>query len=237
MNPKLKQYYIMVDFLEQLLGPDYEIVLHDMSLNNGEIVKIANGNITGRRVGGALTDGGKKSIAEGIYKDIEFHSNFHTRNKFGKLLRSCALFIKDENNNLDGILVVNFDDSKFINIVEQLLKLIHSETFIEERKSIENDGDETITVINDSIQDIINYTINDVLEHDTSINLAHEMSAVRDNLITFMSTQTRYNIIKELDEKGIFQIKGSVQEAAKLLNCSTPSIYRYLTMIKEDNNE
>ena len=51
-----QQYSILVDYLGKVLGPDYEIVLHDLTQSNKEVVAIANGHISGRTVGGPLTN-------------------------------------------------------------------------------------------------------------------------------------------------------------------------------------
>ena len=44
-----QQYSILVDYLGKVLGPDYEIVLHDLTQSNKEVVAIANGHISGRK--------------------------------------------------------------------------------------------------------------------------------------------------------------------------------------------
>ncbi|MDR1781989.1 MAG: PAS domain-containing protein [Bacilli bacterium] len=237
MNPKLKPYCILVDFLDKMLGSNYEIVLHDLSINNGEIVKIANGEITGRKVGGSLTEYGKKCIENKIYLEKDYDLNYHVKNKFDKIIRTCALFIKDDNNELEGLLVISFDDSKFLNLNESLLRLIHPKEVLEERKKIENHNSEAIEVINESLNDVIISTINDIFIQDTNVDLKNESNEIRKELITYMSTQTRYNIIKDLEEKGIFFIKGAVNEVANQLYCSVPSVYRYLTIVKEEKNE
>ena len=47
-----------------------------------------------------------------------------------------------------------------------------------------------------------------------------------------MTTDEKTQIMKALDECGIFNIRGSVQEVAKKLQMSEPSIYRYIKKIK-----
>ena len=52
----LKPFISLVEFLGQALGPTYEIVLHDLKDPDHSIVAIANGDLSGRSIGGPLTD-------------------------------------------------------------------------------------------------------------------------------------------------------------------------------------
>ena len=48
-----------------------------------------------------------------------------------------------------------------------------------------------------------------------------------------MTTEEKTEIIRALNDCGIFNIRGSVQEVADKLNMSEPSIYRYIKKIKK----
>ena len=56
MNETVRRFLPMVDFLEQILGKNSEIVLHDFSDPDHAIVDIRNGIVSGRKVGGPATD-------------------------------------------------------------------------------------------------------------------------------------------------------------------------------------
>jgi len=43
-----RQYTVLVDFLGHILGPDYEVALHELKDDSNEIIAIANGELTGR---------------------------------------------------------------------------------------------------------------------------------------------------------------------------------------------
>ena len=55
-NPQLRSYYAVAEGLAEMLGPDCEVVLHDLSQMPHSIVAIENGHVTGRRPGDAPTD-------------------------------------------------------------------------------------------------------------------------------------------------------------------------------------
>ena len=50
MNETVRRFLPMVDFLEQILGKNREIVLHDFSDPDHAIVDIRNGIVSGRKV-------------------------------------------------------------------------------------------------------------------------------------------------------------------------------------------
>ena len=52
----IRRYSLLVEFLGRILGPDYEIVLHDLSRKQPSVIAIANGQISGRTIGAPLTN-------------------------------------------------------------------------------------------------------------------------------------------------------------------------------------
>ena len=52
MDREMKRHYtLLVDFLGKILGPDYEVALHELLDDSNEIIAIANGELTGRHLG------------------------------------------------------------------------------------------------------------------------------------------------------------------------------------------
>lgn len=49
MDARLEPYRTLVSFLGEALGPDYEVVLHDLTSEEGTIAAIVNNNISGDR--------------------------------------------------------------------------------------------------------------------------------------------------------------------------------------------
>ena len=69
MNETVRRFLPMVDFLEQILGKNSEIVLHDFSDPDHAIVDIRNGIVSGRKVGGPATDLALKIMHDPKYRD------------------------------------------------------------------------------------------------------------------------------------------------------------------------
>lgn len=55
MTDLLYSYTTTVKFLGSVLGPDYEVVLQDLSNINHSVIAIENGHISGRTIGSPLT--------------------------------------------------------------------------------------------------------------------------------------------------------------------------------------
>ncbi|WFA08390.1 PAS domain-containing protein [Tissierella sp. Yu-01] len=219
----LNQYIKLVEFLGQTLGPDYEIALHDVRDNENSIIAIANGHITGRGLGSPITSKSAQVIEKKEYLSMDFESNFNTVSSItNKLLRSSTLYIKD-NNELIGILCINFDDSKYSDISKQIMELCHPHDLIG-RSSFEA-IDEIIPstesdISGSSIQEVARATIDTILQG----------SPIPPDRLT---KDEKLEIVKALDDKGLFRLKDSVQIVAKLLHSSEATIYRYLNSIKK----
>ena len=229
MNEKLKNYEVLVSFLKEMLGPNFEIVLHDVEKSNGAIIAIANGHITGRKVGDPLTTFALKTIADKKYEQNDYALNYHAKSKSGRLLRSSTLYIKDK-NKLIGLLCINFDDTQFQDLSEQLRKLVHPDEVLYRRATMEEKND-VIENIAESISDVTQMVISEMFRKN-NINFDTITLSQRNKLIDGLNQDDKFEIIRELNERGIFLIKGAVSEVANELLCSEPTIYRYLNKLK-----
>ena len=122
MNETVRRFLPMVDFLEQILGKNSEIVLHDFSDPDHAIVDIRNGIVSGRKVGGPATDLALKIMHDAKYRDLPFITGYEGRGAGGKTLESATYFIR-ENDEIVGMLCVNTDLStvRSINAMAQQL--------------------------------------------------------------------------------------------------------------------
>ena len=230
MHKKLSEYIILVDFLKEMFGPSYEIVLHDIHGGEGEIIAIANGHITGRKVGDPLTTFASNTIASKMYKTKDYVMNYHARSKQGTLLRSSTLYIKDE-GELIGLLCINFDDSKFSELTEQLRSLIHPDEVLFNRLKIE-EKQEPVEYISESIADVTKEVLSNYFAK-INIDLNQLSESQQKTLVEQLSVVARIGVIRDLHHRGIFLIKGAISEVAHELHCSEPTIYRYLSKLKE----
>lgn len=220
VNNWVESYKNLVVFLGGALGENYEIVLHVLvEPDEAYIGAIVNNHISGRSKGAPLTNLALEKIKQRDYKKNDSILNYKVIVKDGKTIYGSTFYIKDEENNLLGLLCINADFSKHKRIVEDLLSLtnLKMNNFIEDENDEYIDND--IEFLSADIEEIINNMVDPLL---------------LDERVT-LNKDTRLDIIKNLEEKGVFQLKGAIGKVANLLKISEPTIYRYLQEIKIQN--
>jgi len=225
----IRQYSALVTFLGNVLGPDYEIALHDLGRRQASIVAIANGHISGREVGAPLTNLAMQMINERTYLTQDWKLNYRGVSASGRILRCSTMFIKDEHGSLTGLLCINFDDCRYRELSEKIFCLCHPDEYAEKN----------ITV---AAAPLAQASPDDEQEaFYTSISAAAEdalLSVVKDGQVpTDRLTQSeKLQIIRLLDQRGIFMLKGAIPVVAERLTCSQASIYRYLSRISREKS-
>lgn len=203
----IELYKPLVPFLAGLLGPDTEVLLHDVSAPEQSVVAISNGYLSGRDIGSPLTDFAKDLIRTNTYSNEPFLSNYSGTCK-GKDFLSSTFFIKNE-GKIIGMLCINRDMSliaEFENIVEILKSRFNLNTPTDEMVEHLDAG-----VGNQSLQEMIQEILSDYGTHPSRLK-----------------KEERIAIVKQLRDHGAFEFKGSVGQIAKHLHVSEPTLYRYL---------
>lgn len=213
------QYKLLAEFLHRTLGSEYEIILHDFQDGDYSIAYLANGHISGRSLDNPLKDETFRFIADKtVYENDYIVSNKGVTSK-GKVIRSSTLFIKDNNNELTGMLCINFDGSKYVNLAKRILQLTHMEN-----ASIESEYLHTFEFkegIPSSISEVTESIVGDTLDF-------------ADIPIDRLNQEEKMSIVKQLNDKGIFMLKGAVSEVAEKLEVSEATLYRYIRAVSKD---
>lgn len=225
----LKQLTGFVEFLGKALGPDYEITLHDLSPNNNTIVAIANGRISGRNVGSPLSGRGLRLLESKEYENTDFNLNQTALLANGKTIRASTFFVKDENDIPVAMLCINFDDSRFRSLNNSLLGLIHPNSFLQHHYSIDLSGQQQSSphISTEKKPENVHNDVTDMMK-EIFDQVARTMTVPMDRL----TQEERTNVIAQLNDLGMFRLKGAVQFVAEGLACSQASIYRYLSKVK-----
>lgn len=218
-NQVFNYYKVLVPFIHEILGENSEILLHDVSSPESSIIALS-GNLSNRKIGGPLTDMALKQIKEQKYIASDYVANYRSHTTDGKLCRSSSYFIKDDTQQLIGMLCINILVSDLVDMRDQLTKLIGLTPLpINNTPSISENITEEPEKLGQNIDELMASLINSTLEHYTST--ARELSI-----------SDKEDIIADLSDKGVFLLKGGVAEVAKRLEMSEPSIYRYMAKIK-----
>ena len=228
----LQHYTILVEFLGKALGPDYEVVLHDLSSKDFAIAAIANGHISGRKAGGPLTDAALRMLSSKAYETDDFLSNYRGIAPNGHILRSSTMFIRDEENRPIGLLCINFDDWRYKELTEKMLSIIHPESYLEQHPAYTQpllQRPEEKSALQESPA---------AITENFSMDIPALMQKIFDDATASLETPVdrlnqfeRREIVEQLNEQGLFQLKGAVSFVARKFSCSNATIYRYLSEI------
>ncbi|MCL9667751.1 PAS domain-containing protein [Rosenbergiella epipactidis] len=206
--------------LGSVLAGNAEIVLHDLRNPIFSIAEIANASVTGRKKGdsvlaGMRTDRAFISAMENKKESVSLLLDYETFTRDGKSLRSSTALYRDRTGMPYAALCINVDNSGIDEALRVLQSLAGTRTdvipAIQEEASSEASHDN----IEDLMRDIIGTTT--ALSSSSS-----RADTKRANLLA----------VKNMQEKGIFLIKGGVEKAAAALGVSRYTIYNYLDELK-----
>lgn len=227
----LKQYTIIAQFLGKTLGPDYEIVLHDLNPDHYEIAAIVNSHVSGRSIGGPLTNASLKMLMDKAYESDDYLCNYKGVAENGHVLRSSTMFIKDEDGKPVGLLCINFDDSRYTELCHNLLSVVHPSKFLNA-----NPAAHAVVKTKHGAQEMNLPAPSDPITENFSMDIPSLMQKIftdaTASIVTPMdhlNQQEKKEIIEKLNKQGLFQLKGAISFVAKQFSCSSATIYRYLS--------
>ncbi|WP_075182594.1 transcriptional regulator [Pantoea sp. 1.19] len=203
----LKSYEAVVDGLAMLIGAHCEIVLHSLEDLKCSAVRIANGEHTGRQVGSPITDLALRMLHDMTDADSNVSSAYFTRAKSGVLMKSVTIAIRNARQRVIGLLCINMNlDVPF----SQVMATFMPPEQLEMASSVN---------FASSVEDLVTQTLEFTIE---------EVSADR----TVSNNAKNRQIVLNLYEKGIFDIKDAINQVAERLNISKHTVYLYIRQFK-----
>lgn len=216
MYKYLEPYAKLVDFLGKALGDNCEIALHDLTSEEQEIVAIANNQLSGREVGAKLSNLSLHYLDTKQYLNNDFVMNYKTVGPDGKLMRAATYFIKEDGQEMPvGMLCINVN----ISDLEYLTATIKKILGIKEEKEIEFKMDNPVEILSSPLDEMIDMYIKECLK---------KMGFPSYFLAERLNVDEKIKVVKYLQEKGTFKVKGAIVLVAEKLAVSEPTVYRYL---------
>ena len=220
MYKYLEPYAAMIEFLGKALGDNVEIALHDLTSKEQEIVAIANNHNSGREVGAKLSNY-HYIIRRKQYLDNDYVMNYKTTGPDGKLMRSATYFIKEPGKEMPvGMLCINVN----ISDLEYLTSTIKKILGIKDEKDIEFKMDNPVEILSSPLDEMIDLYIKECLE---------KMGFPSYFLAERLNVDEKIKVVKYLQEKGTFKVKGAIVLVAEKLAVSEPTVYRYLKKMEK----
>ena len=205
----LRQFIPLVDFFAEILGPNSEVVLHGTSDPEKSLIAIRNSSLSEREEGAGMSELALKILNEGKRTGKKFLTNYLSKsygtNNAGKFIKASTYFIRNDEGEIIGMLVINTDLSALSEAHRLLVQMLDV-----------NEIDETVS--NDdpiSIRETVFAVIDQVIG-------SYDADPVR------MTTEEKKEVVDALNDRGVFLLKGIVSEVASRLDVSEQTIYRYL---------
>ncbi|QXD00937.1 helix-turn-helix transcriptional regulator [Klebsiella sp. PL-2018] len=206
--------------LGSVLAGNAEIVLHDLRNPTFSIAEIANASVTGRKKGdsvlaGMRTDRAFISAMENKSEPVSLLLDYETLTRDGKVLRSSTALYRDRTGKPYAALCINVDNSG----IDEALRLLQSLAGVRSDVPSGIQEDASTDASHDNIEDLMR----DIISTTTALSSGScRADTKRANLLA----------VKNMQEKGIFLIKGGVEKAAAALGVTRYTIYNYLDELK-----
>lgn len=203
----LNSYMAVVEGVSALIGSHCEIVLHSLEDLEKSAICIANGHNTNRKVGSPITDFALKSLHNMQTSNVS--KPYFTRAKGNGLMKSVTIAIRNKSQRIIGLLCININlDIPVSQFVQALIP--SSEQLDTPQVNFAS-----------SVEELVSQTIEQTTKEITS-----------DPLVS--NNNKNKQIVVSLYEKGIFDIKDSINLVAERLDISRHTVYLYIRQIKQD---
>ncbi|MFT5727378.1 MAG: putative transcriptional regulator YheO [Desulforhopalus sp.] len=198
----------VADSVVALFGKNCEACIHDLTSLQNSLVYIT-GDVTGRKLGAPATDLLIRKLQQDGSNPRDIH-NYKTTTNDGRSLKSSTTFIKDKNGQPIAAFCINFDTTEFYNASQALIPLLNL------TGKEPPDNNETFShSATETIEEVFNQGVGEVGKHPAT-----------------MSVDEKTQLITYLEENGVFQLKGSVEEVGHLMGVTKFTVYNYLKKIR-----
>lgn len=199
----------MANALGAMLGPDIEVIVHDLSCLDHSIVAIANGHVSGRTVGDAIFTGlrgdiGIKQLTDGVQTDqlTTLVDGYQTFTPDGRVLNSLSLLYRDSSGQAFASLCINADHTRLRQVRDTIDAMLHPRVSQPATETqVASVGDMALRIIDESIAHV---------GGDDTKPLSREM---------------RVAAVKAMNVRGLFLVRSSVDIAANRLGVTRHTIY------------
>ncbi|TKB28626.1 transcriptional regulator [Desulfopila sp. IMCC35006] len=221
MQAEKEQIFItlkqLADLMTNMFGDNCEVVIHDVTTEKMQLVHIT-GKVTRRKIGAPVTDVVKKYLlSDG--NAVEDRHCFMTLMDDGSELKSSTSYIRNRNGEVVYAFCVNFNTTDHHNAIQMLQAFVNQTAMQRGAAGKKTGGPEKMSFS-------IDHTADSFFEQSVS-EIGRRPAS--------MNTEEKIRLVRILERKGAFQIKGMVGQVALRLGVSNFTIYNYLKKIRATN--
>jgi len=203
----LARYENVAEAIARAFGSGCEVVIHSLEDMAHSVIKIINGEVTGRLLGSPITDLGLVMLKKSFEMEEDIIGPYFSKTQSGKSLKSVTMLIRNDKNIPIGFLCINFNLSSPLSALMQ--EFLPS-------KEVEDQPAENFAP---DLNNLVTQAVIDQL--DTILPLTG-----------VSPTEKNRRVVFNLEQHGIFDIKGSVELVARELGVTKYTIYKYLREIR-----
>ncbi|MGW0331096.1 helix-turn-helix transcriptional regulator [Streptomyces sp. NPDC003011] len=197
----------VVEGIVATFGPMCEVVLHDYRRPERSVVALA-GAVTGRAVGGAMSEIGLRMVARGDRAADEL--NYVTRTPAGQTVKSSTMVLRDSTGAVFGAVCVNLD----VSAVTEAHALLGALAGIGRAPA-----ELPVTTFGNDIDSVVDVILD-----------AHQLRQNRP--WAGLDRAERLELFRSLDDRGVFAVRRAVEQVAARLGISRASAYSYLSQAR-----
>lgn len=224
IRPELAPWIRFADALARMQGPSTEIVLHDLTNLAHSVVYVVNGDITDRKVGQGVRHLVPEMLTSHEGKPIgPWWFRYRT-----KLIRATTELIYDKAGEIIGALCVNEDvtgeERLFLSLEGRLPGLTMTD--------LKADGDTAGLIKPETSVKDAELSGKPDSVRKTVFRLISETAAQKAYAEAKTNRDVRRRLVRDLKERDVFLLKGSIEELARLLGLSKVTIYSDLDALR-----
>lgn len=213
MDIRLKKYIPVMEGIVAQFGANCETVLHDVRNPERSLIAIV-GDVTDRPLFAPLTN----FVIEILQNEKQSAKDRlgYTTSHNGVTMKSTTMFLR-EDQEIIGCMCINFNLREF-ELAQHFLSSFCKPFQIEDKEEEAHDQRQN---------EYFAKTIEEFAE-----NIIDETLEAHGTILQLMDKQERLMIIRSLDSKGVFLVKGTIDLVASKLGASKYTIYNYLDEIR-----
>ncbi|MFR1050688.1 MAG: transcriptional regulator [Lachnospirales bacterium] len=211
MSENMDHFLPLTQFVAELMSPDTEVILYDARARC--VFHVINPMDDEMVVGSEMRSLERSFLDDRIYERENFIVNYRALSKHKNKLKSATMFLRDDTGELAAMLTVNVNVDRLVELRDLLNIMVSGQRpyDTQQRTSFYNSFDV-------SIEGMVSSAIQEELRR-------YHIDPLR------LSQQEKLEIVRNLDQKGIFLVKGAISELAGVLQTTETTIYRYLNKL------
>lgn len=211
MSGNVERFLPLTKFIVELMGPDTEVILY--CVETRQVYHVINPMDDEMFVGSEMRSLERSFLDNRRYEQDDFIVNYRAISKRKNKLKSATLFLRDDHRRLIAMLTVNANVDRLVELRDLLNVMVSGQHPYDEQQGTSF------------------YNSFDVSVEGMVINTIHNELAKYQVAPTRLSQQEKLEIVRSLDQKGIFLVKGAIAELAGVLQTTETTIYRYLNKL------